>query len=167
VAPWSQGQPGLQHIDTNTIPDVYVQTILERFNLTDAKSTTIPMDVGTILSTEHSPSTLKDHADMRDIPYQRAVGSLMYAATTHPNIVFPVTMLSQFMRNPGRAYWKASKYVMKYLKGTAHYGLTLGTTGGGLEAHVDADWASQPHQHSMSRYIVLLNGGPIAWSAHC
>jgi hypothetical protein len=43
--------------------------------------------------------------------------------------------------------------------------LTLGGMDAGLEAFVDADWASQPHRHSMSRYMVMLNRGPIAWSA--
>ena len=43
--------------------------------------------------------------------------------------------------------------------------LTLGSKNAGIEAYVDADWASQPHRHSMSGYVVLLNGGPVAWSA--
>jgi hypothetical protein len=42
--------------------------------------------------------------------------------------------------------------------------LTLGTTDEGLVAYVDTDWASQPHKHSMSGYVVMLNGGPVAWS---
>jgi hypothetical protein len=40
----------------------------------------------------------------------------------------------------------------------------LGSTDAGIEAFVDADWASQPHRHSMSRYMVLLSGGPVSLS---
>ena len=69
------------------------------------------------------------------------------------------------MRNPGRVHWEAAKRTMRYLKGTGDYGITLGSTDGGLEAYVDADWASQPHRHSMSGYIIMLNGGPVAWSS--
>lgn len=54
---------------------------------------------------------------------------------------------------------------MRYLNGTTDLELTLGNTDTGLEAYVDADWASHPHRHSMSGYVVLLNGGPVAWSA--
>lgn len=42
---------------------------------------------------------------------------------------------------------------------------TLGTTDEGLVAYVDANWASQPHRYSMSGYVVMLNGGLVAWSA--
>jgi hypothetical protein len=144
----------------------YVDTVLERFHLQAAKNAQIPMNTGTVLSTDQSPTTHAEFEDMQDVPYQRAVGSLMYAATsTRPDIAFAVATLSQFMRNPGRAHWEAAKHVMCYLKGTASLGLTLGSTDAGLEAYVDADWASQPHRHSMSGYVVLLNGGPVAWSA--
>jgi hypothetical protein len=54
---------------------------------------------------------------------------------------------------------------MCYLKGTKDLGLTLGMMDAGLKAYVDAEWASQPHHYSMSGYVVLLNGGPVAWSA--
>jgi hypothetical protein len=43
--------------------------------------------------------------------------------------------------------------------------LTLGGSDKGLEAYADADWASQPHRHSMSGYTVLLHSSPVAWSA--
>lgn len=56
--------------------------------------------------------------------------------------------------------------MLRYFKGTSTYELTLGGTEGGLEVYVDADWASQAHRHSMSGYLVLLNGGPVVWSMH-
>jgi hypothetical protein len=34
----------------------------------------------------------------------------------------------------------------------------------GLEAYVDADWASQPHQHSILGYTILLRSSLVAWS---
>jgi len=144
----------------------YVRTILKRFNLTDAKAVLTPMEVGCVLSTEQSPSTVTELTAMQNVPYQRGIGSLMYAATsTRPDIAFAMATLSQFMRNPGTTHWEACKCIMRYLKGTADFALTLGSSDGGLEAYVDADWASQPHRHSMSGYVILLNRGPVAWSA--
>jgi hypothetical protein len=43
--------------------------------------------------------------------------------------------------------------------------LMLGGSDKGLEAYADADWASQPHRHSMSGYTVLLHSSPVTWSA--
>ena len=67
----------------------------------------------------------------------------MYAATsTRPDIAFAVSILSQFMKNPGRMHWEAVKDVMRYLKGTTDLKLTLGGKDRGLEAYVDADWGA-------------------------
>jgi hypothetical protein len=90
----------------------------------------------------------------------------MYAATsTCPDIAFSVAILSQFMRNPGRIHWEVVKDVIRYLNGTADLTLTLGGSDKGLKAYADADWALQPHRHSMSGYTVLLHSSPVAWSA--
>jgi hypothetical protein len=68
------------------------------------------MEPGTQLSVEQSPSMVAEVQAMQDVPYQRAIGSLMYAATsTWPDLAFPVATLSQFMRNPGRPHWEATK----------------------------------------------------------
>jgi hypothetical protein len=144
----------------------YVETIVEWFRLGDAKNVQTPMEPATSLSIDQSPGTHAELQAMRDIPYQRAIGSLMYAAmSTCLDIAFTVATLSQFMRNPGKAHWEASKRALRYLKATDDFELTLGSTDAGIEVFVDADWASQPHRHSMSRYMVLLNGGPVSWSA--
>jgi hypothetical protein len=112
------------------------------------------------------PSTSNEMNEMGYIPYQRGIRSLMYAATsTRPDIAFPVAILSQFMQNPGWIHWEAVKDVIRYLKGMVDLTLMLGGSDKGLEAYADADWASQPHRHSMSGYTVLLHSSPVAWSA--
>jgi hypothetical protein len=144
----------------------YVETVLQRFHMQEAKPEYVPMKPSTILSTDQSPSTHAELEEMKDVPYQRAIGSLMYAAvSTRPDIAFSVAILSQFMRNPGRAHWEAVKQILRNLQATKDMRLTLGSKNTGIEAYVDADWASQPHRHLMSGYVVLLNGGPVAWSA--
>jgi hypothetical protein len=86
----------------------HVRTVIECFHLQDAKSTSILMNVGASLSSEQSLSTHEETEDIQDVPYQRAIGSLMYAATSMcPDIAFAVSILSQFMRNLGRVYWEA------------------------------------------------------------
>jgi hypothetical protein len=124
------------------------------------------MEPGTILSVDQSPAMFSEQDAMRNIPYQCTISFLMYAAmSTRLDIAFAIATLLQFMQNLGKVYWEATKRAFRYLKGTAKLELTLGTTVKGLQAFIDADWASQPHRHSMSGYIVLLNGGLVTWSA--
>ena len=48
--------------------------------------------------------------DMKKIPYRQAIGSLMWTAVaTQPDIAFSVSLLSQFLKNPGRTQWNAVK----------------------------------------------------------
>jgi hypothetical protein len=135
----------------------YVDKIVERFRLEDAKNVHTPMDTGAVLTKDQSDSPTGTQLEIsKDIPYQRAIGSLVYAATsTWPNTTFSVSILSQFMRNPARIYLEAVKQLFHYFEATRDMKLTLGTTDAGLEVNVDADWASRSLRHSMLGYIDL------------
>ncbi|KAF8840094.1 hypothetical protein BDN67DRAFT_885268, partial [Paxillus ammoniavirescens] len=57
------------------------------FFLVDAKNTTMPMDTGVVLLIDQSHNTHVAYNNMRDVPYQCGIGSLMYTATsTQSNI---------------------------------------------------------------------------------
>ena len=103
---------------------------------------------------------------MCKIKYHEAISSLNYCAvTTHPDISFLVSLLAQFMENPGRIHWKAVKWVFQYLLGTENWRLTYGTTEEGLESYTDTDGSLQEHCHVISKYAFLVNGGAISWSS--
>ena len=109
---------------------------------------------------------MEEVADMCKVPYHEAVGSLNYCTvTTRPDIAFPVSLLAQFMENPGRIHWEAVKRVFRYLLGTKDWKLTYGTIGNGLKGYTDADGSLQEHQHAISGYVFLMNGGAISWSS--
>jgi len=55
--------------------------------------------------------------------YQKLVGSLMYLVNTRPDMCYVVNQLSQAMVRPTKLYWKATKHVLRYLRGTTQYGL--------------------------------------------
>ena len=86
------------------------------------------------------------------------------AVATRPDIAFAVSLLSQFLENPGQIHWNAVKRVFQYLKGTKDSKLTLGNNHEGLIGYTDADWESQDHRHSISGYIYQIDGGSISWS---
>jgi len=144
----------------------YVDSILARFNFTDAKPLSIPMDLNIAFSKDQCPMTPDDIARMHRIPYREAIGSLMYASvSTRPDISFTMSTLSQFLDNPGPAHWEAVKQVFRYLLGTKNWGLTFGGRKEGLEGYTDADGALQEHRRTISGYAFIIDGGAISWSS--
>ena len=88
----------------------------------------------------------------------------MYAAiATHPDIVFAVSMLSQFLNNLGELHWDAVKHVLCYLLGTKHYELSFGSERQDLHGYTDTDGVLQLHHHTISRYMFFIDGGAISW----
>ena len=69
----------------------------------DSKPVNVPIPVGVKLSTEQCPKIEEEEEDMSRVPYESAVGSLMYAMVcTRPDIAHAVGVLSRFMSNPGK-----------------------------------------------------------------
>ena len=145
----------------------YIDSILARFNFTDAKPLSIPMDPNISFSKDQCPTTPDDIASMRHVPYREAIGSLMYASMgTRTAISFTVSTLSQFLDNPGHTHWEAVKRVFQYLLGTKDLQLTFGGGKHGLEGYTDADGASQEHRRAISGYAFIIDGGAVSWSSH-
>ena len=56
--------------------------------------------------------------------YRQLVGSLNYLTTTRPDIVYSISVLSQFMDKPCESHWKAAKKFIRYMKGTFYIGIS-------------------------------------------
>jgi ribonuclease HI len=144
----------------------YIDDIVKRFDLTDAKSYATPMIPGAIYSKKDVPASPEESVRMKNTPYREAVGSLMYAAiATRPDIAYAVSALSQFLDNPGNAHWQAVKHVLHYLIGTKSHELTYGGERHDLEGYTDADGAMQEHRHAVSGYAFIMDGGAVSWSS--
>ena len=148
----------------------YIESIIRRFNFDDLKPASIPIDPTMQFSKKQCPQTITDIARMKNIPYREAIGSLMYAAIgTHPDIAFSVSTLAQFSDNPGQVHWDAVKHVFRYLNGTKELALGYGGEGKGkgrgLEGFSDADGTSQEHQHAITGFAFLIDGGAVSWSS--
>ena len=115
------------------------------------------MDMNIRLTTAQSPSTTAEFAQMRDVPYHEAVGSLMYAALgTHPDIAFAIQTVSRFLTKPGLTHWEAVKRIFRYLKRTMELWLTYGTSKMDLTGYADADGSMAEDQHAISGYAFLV-----------
>ncbi len=144
----------------------FVNSIINHFNLQDAKPVKTPMAPRTLPSKSDSPSDPTESNYMKRVPYREAIGSLMYAAVaTHPNIAFAILTLSQFLENPSHLHWEGVKWIFCYLSGTKSHKLTYGNEHHNLLGYADADGGAQEHCRSISGYTFLINRGAISWAS--
>ncbi|KAL2644548.1 hypothetical protein R1flu_012135 [Riccia fluitans] len=104
----------------------YERKVLERFNMLDAKlvGTSLANQFKHQLLVEFCPLDATEKRLMSKVPYESAIGSLMYLMVcTRPNIAYALGKVSKYMANLGKVYWKAVKWILRYIKGTMGYGL--------------------------------------------
>lgn len=77
--------------------------------------------------------------------YRQLVGSFMYRVNTRLDICYAINQLIQAMFRPTKLFWRASKHVLSYLRGTTQFGLWYRRTEGvKLCGFTDADWVESP-----------------------
>lgn len=143
----------------------YLENVLKRFNMSNCKPVSTPMEVG------KKYEKLKDGeqtADLRE--YQSAIGSLMYASiATRPDISSAVGILSQYMSNPGEEHFRGIKRVLRYIRGTIDFGLEFKAQDEmqvRLHGYADADWAGDiSTRKSTTGYLFQIGNATVSWKS--
>lgn len=157
-------QHGIIYLDQER----HILDLLAKFGMADSKPVSTPCDINKRLTKEMCPVTLSEKEDMANVPYQEAIGGLLYLTQgTRPDIAYTVNMLSKFNHNPGRQHWEAVKRVMRYLKGTLHAKLKFSKDGdSNIISYTDSDWASDlDDRRSCTGHVLVKQGGAITWSS--
>ncbi|GJV82303.1 uncharacterized mitochondrial protein-like protein [Tanacetum coccineum] len=116
--------------------DKYVAEILKKFNYTDVKSASTPVDL-------EKPLVKDGDADDVDVHlYRSMIGSLMYLTTSRPDIMFAVCACARFQVTPKTSHLLAVKRIFRYLKGKPTLGLWYSRDSPfELVAYTDSDYA--------------------------
>lgn len=128
----------------------------------DAKATSTPMEA------DYLKHQTEENLLPNNIEYHKAVGGLLYiATTTRPDISAAVGLLCRRTNHPRQCDWNAVKRVHRYLKGTAELRLHICVgRETQLNGYVDADWGSDPEDRkSISGYIFMHGGNTISWGS--
>ncbi|KAE8695859.1 U-box domain-containing protein 31 [Hibiscus syriacus] len=143
----------------------YINKVLSRFNIQDAKPVSTPLGVHFRLSKDQSPKTEEERAHMVKVPYASTIGSLMYAMVcTRPDIAHAVGAVSRYMNNPGKVHWEAVKWILRYLRGTTNKALCFKGGDTILTGYVDADLAGNVDiRRSTTGYVYTLGGTAVSW----
>jgi hypothetical protein len=99
--------------------------------------------------------------------YKSLLGALMHISNyTRPDISFAVSYLARFVNALTTDKFARLVDIIKYLVGTASYGLYLGGTSRPLYAYSDADWAAcTATRKSVTGLVVMCGIGAIAWKS--
>ncbi|KAA0050388.1 Integrase, catalytic core [Cucumis melo var. makuwa] len=115
----------------------YIEKVLERFNMSQAKSVSSPLPSHFKLSCKQNPSIDKEKEDMSKIPYASAIGSLMYAMC-----------------------------IMRYLRGTSNLKLTFADGKPVLAGYTDSDMAEDlESRKSTSGDLMTFASGTVSWQS--
>jgi transposase InsO family protein len=157
----------------------YIEHMLQRFQMTDAKPESTPLN-HTLPLRKATPNDVR--ADIQT--YQELTGSLNHAALfSRPDIAFAVSKLSQFNSDPTETHMRAARHVLAYLKGTIDYSIIYGDASD-IEVHAytrancprdqistlgfaDADHGTdKDDRKSQTGYVFMINNGPVSWTSH-
>lgn len=138
----------------------YARDILARAQLLDCKPVTIPMVVAQHLSSDGPP-----FADVT--LFRSLVGALQYLTITRPDLTYSVNSVSQYLHAPTDDHFQAVKRILRYIKGTLHFGLMFtSSSSANITAYSDADWVGCPDtRRSTSGYSIYLGDNLISWSS--
>lgn len=119
-----------------------------------AKAVSTPLAAHFKLSAAFCPIDAPAKRLMSSIPYESAVGSIMYLMLrTRPDIAYVVGKVSRYMSNPKREHWEAIKWIMRYIKASLDTGLLF-----------DADYGRDlDMRRSTTGYVFILASGCISW----
>jgi len=147
--------------------ETYLEKVLKRFGMKDAKPVSTPFASHFRLSAAQSPQSDEDEEYMARVPYSSAVGSIMYAMVcTRPDISHAVSVVSRYMSCPGKMHWQAVKWILKYLRGTSSACLEFGRNSNILTGFVDSDYAGDlDKRRSLSGYVFCIGSCAVSWKA--
>jgi len=110
-----------------------------------------------------------------DFPYRKLIGGLNYlSCSTRPDITFIVNQLARYSNAPKVAHWDAAIAVLKYLKNTINWGISLGhgaVTDKVYFKHLPPAVAYSDANHgtglddkkSVTGMVIHVLGGPVSW----
>src|SRR6187455_1728529 len=114
----------------------YIQDILNKFGMKDAKPIKTPMETNGHLDLDTGGKSVDQKV------YHSMIGSLLYLCVARPDIMLSVCMCARFQADPKEVHLRAMKRILRYLVHTPKFGLWYpkGSTFD-LIGYSDADWA--------------------------
>jgi hypothetical protein len=95
----------------------YIQDILKKFGIKNAKPIKTPMGINGHLDLDTGGKYVDQNV------YRSMIGSLLYLCASRPGIMLSVCMCARSQANPKEIHLRAMKRIMRYLVYTPRFGL--------------------------------------------
>ena len=144
----------------------YFRKVLNNFKMDQCKSVATPLGAHFKLKSPSEKEIEEIGDSMNGVPYQSAVGSIMYAMIgTRPDLAYPVGLISRFMSNPVPEHWSAVKWVLRYIQGTIETRLCFKNKGEFvLKGYCDSDYGGDlDERRSVNGIVFTAGGNTISW----
>jgi hypothetical protein len=139
----------------------YIQDILNKFGMKDAKPIQTPMGTNVHLDLDTGGKSIDQKV------YRSMIGSLLYLCASRPDIMLSVCMCARFQADPKEDHLTAVKRILRYLVYTPKFGLWYprGSTFY-LIGYSDADWAGcKINRKSTSGTCQFLGRSLVSWAS--
>ncbi|KAJ1287795.1 hypothetical protein BS78_02G038000 [Paspalum vaginatum] len=138
---------------------VYIQKVLEKFNMDKSYPAKTPMVVRSI--------------DMNKDPFlqmeegEEILAQIYLANSTRPDIAFTVNLFARYSASSTKHHWNEVKNVFRYLNGTRDLGLFYGRNQEQtLVGYTYAGYLSDPcNARSQTSFVYLQGGAAISWKS--
>nr|GEV30067.1 hypothetical protein [Tanacetum cinerariifolium] len=139
--------------------DKYVNKILKKYNYSDVKSASTPVDLEKPLVKDRDANDVYVHL------YRSIIGSLMYLTSSRPDIIFVVCACARFQVTPKISHLLAVKRIFRYLKSKPTLGLWYPRDSSfELVAYTDSDYAGATQDRkSTNEGCQFLGNKLISW----
>jgi hypothetical protein len=147
--------------DTFISQGKYIKDMIKKFGLQDAKPMSTPMGTNDQLSVDASGNMVDQKL------YRSMIGSLLYVTASRPDVMFSMCKCARYEASPREGNLKATKRILRYLKGTHDVGLWF-PKGSSFEliGYSDSDYGGcKIDRMSTSGACQLLGRSLVSWSS--
>jgi hypothetical protein len=139
----------------------YIQNILTKFGMKDAKPIKTPTGTNGLLDLDTGGKSIDQKV------YRSMIGSLLYLCASRPDIMLAVCMWARFQADPKEVHLRAVKRILRYLVYSPKFGLWYpkGSTFD-LIGYSDADWVGcKIDRKSTSGTCQFLGISLVSWAS--
>jgi hypothetical protein len=139
----------------------YIQDILTKFGMKDAKPIKTPMGTNGHLDLDTGGKSIDQKI------YRSMIGSLLYLCASRPDIMLSVCMCARFQVDPKEVHLRAVKRILRYLVHTSKFGLWYPKGSPfDLIGYSDADWAGYKiDRKSTTGTCQFLGRSLVSWAS--